>query len=61
MKDIIIILGVIIGILLIITGKRRTMDKLRIIGILLIAVCLIVVAPDAIRGFIDGVNYGWSK
>lgn len=60
MKDVIIILGVIIGILLIKTGKMKERYKLRTIGALIIAACLIVVAPDAImaaiRGFMDGVN-----
>lgn len=62
MKDIIIILGIVIGVLLIKIGKRKAMNKLQNIGALVIVICFVVAAPDFIKGaisaFMDGINSG---
>ncbi|SHK70437.1 hypothetical protein SAMN02745163_04300 [Clostridium cavendishii DSM 21758] len=58
MKDIIIILGVIIGVVLFIVGKKsQTYKYLKIIGVIIIVVCLgIEISPDFIRGFMNGLQ-----
>lgn len=57
MKDIVIILGIIIGGILLIVGKKgQTHKHVKIIGIIIIVVCLGMVIPDFIKGFIDGVS-----
>lgn len=59
MRDIIVILGLIIGAILIIAGKKTKLQKYTTIaGILVIAVCLVIVMPDIINGFIDGYTEG---
>ncbi|MFL0251008.1 hypothetical protein ACJDT4_11295 [Clostridium neuense] len=62
MKDIIIILGIVIGFLLIKIGKMKAVNKLQTVGALVIVVCFVVAAPDfikdAISGFMDGINSG---
>ncbi|MDD3224788.1 MAG: hypothetical protein PHX70_08860 [Clostridium sp.] len=51
------ILGLIIGIILVIIGKKASVNKyVKIIGILIIIVCLCIVIPDFIKGFKDGFN-----
>lgn len=57
MSDIITICGIIIGIVLLIIGKKRPDLKLiKIFGILIIIISLAISAPEMIKGFKDGWN-----
>lgn len=57
MKDIIISLGLIIGVVMLIVGKKTKKYKyVNTIGKVIILVCLGMVVPDFIRGFIDGMT-----
>ncbi len=57
MKAIIIILALIIGVILLIIGKKTQIHKYsKNIGILIIVACLCMVMPDFIKGFIDGIS-----
>ncbi|ACA44937.1 hypothetical protein FDC22_12620 [Clostridium botulinum] len=57
MKDIIRILGLIIGVAMLIVGKKTKKYKyVNTIGKIIILVCLAMAVPDFIRGFIDGMT-----
>ncbi|EQB4338355.1 hypothetical protein ACYJ2U_000947 [Clostridium botulinum] len=57
MKDIIIILALIIGVFMLIVGKKTKKYKyVNAIGTFIILVCLAMAVPDFIRGFIDGMT-----
>ncbi|MCW6108914.1 hypothetical protein [Clostridium sporogenes] len=57
MKDIIIILALIIGVVMLIAGKKTQKYKyVNTIGKVIILVCLGMAVPDFIRGFIDGMT-----
>ena len=57
MMDIIIILALIIGVILIIVGKKTPIHKyLKNLGILIIVVCLCMAIPDFIKGFKAGIS-----
>lgn len=57
MKEVIIILGLIIGVILLIVGNKiQTYKYLRIIGIIIILVCLVIEIPSFIKGLIDGLQ-----
>ncbi|KEI98961.1 hypothetical protein N496_05040 [Clostridium botulinum A2B3 87] len=57
MKDIIISLGLMVGIVMLIVGKKTKKYKyVNAIGTFIILVCLAMAAPDFLRGFIDGMT-----
>lgn len=57
MTDVITICGVIIGVLLLILGKKRpNLKLLNLCGILIIIISLVIGAPDLINGFKEGYN-----
>ncbi|AJD30787.1 MULTISPECIES: hypothetical protein [Clostridium] len=57
MKDIIISLGLIIGVVMLVVSKKTKKYKyVNAIGKVIILVCLAMAVPDFIRGFIDGMT-----
>lgn len=57
MKDIFIVLGIIIGILIIRFSKNTERKKLvKGLGILIILVCIAMAIPDFAKGFMEGVS-----
>jgi len=51
------ILALIIGVILLIVGKKTQIHKYsKNIGILIIVACLCMIMPDFIKGFIDGIS-----
>ncbi|NFL57020.1 hypothetical protein FDB79_15965 [Clostridium botulinum] len=57
MKDIIIILALIIGVVMLVVGKKTKKYKyVNAIEKVIILVCLAMAVPDFIRGFIDGMT-----
>ncbi|MFV3010717.1 hypothetical protein ACLD43_03020 [Clostridium botulinum] len=57
MKDIIISLGLIIGVIMLIVSKKTKKYKyVNAVGTVIILVCLTMAAPDFLRGFIDGMK-----
>lgn len=61
MRDIILTVGLIIGVILLIGGKKTQIYKyIKIVGILIIAVCLVMIMPDLISSFIHGFRDGLS-
>lgn len=61
MTDILLIVGVILGVVFLIIGIKKVKFKFfKLIGIVLILVSLIYVAPDFIRGFKEGFAAAWN-
>ncbi|EJO5347781.1 hypothetical protein NRP93_001873 [Clostridium botulinum] len=57
MKDIIISLGLIIGVVMLVVSKKTKKYKyINAIGKVIILVCLVMAIPDFIRGCIDGMT-----
>ncbi len=55
MLDIILLIGMVVGVILIITGKRKHNYKiLSLIGVLVLLISLTFAAPDFIAGFKAG-------
>ena len=62
MKDILVLIGLGIGIILLVLGRFFVKRKeIRIAGILLIVVSLIIAAPDIISGFVKGFGQGFNS
>jgi uncharacterized membrane protein len=61
MKDVIIVIGVVLGIILLVIGSKVKKNKgIKITGILMVSISIIIAAPDIISGFIEGFRDGFS-
>lgn len=62
MKDILVLIGLGLGIVFLVVGRFFVKRKeIKIAGILLIAVSIIIAAPDIISGFAEGFREGFSS
>jgi hypothetical protein len=60
-KDIMVLIGLGLGIILILLGmKLKNVKALKVVGILMIIISLIIAAPDIISGFVDGFKNGYK-
>ena len=60
MKDVIIVIGVVLGIILLVIGSKVKKNKgIKITGILMVSISIIIAAPDIISGFIEGFRDGF--
>lgn len=60
MKDILIWIGLGLGIILIVIGSKVKKNRvLKIAGISMVSISLIVAIPDIASGFVEGFNEGF--
>lgn len=59
MKDVLIVVGVVLGIILLIIGSKVKKNKgIKIAGIIMVLISIFIAAPDIVRGFMEGFRDG---